>query len=154
MTGGAEINFGGAREVYLCEFEKGTGAREIYPSQDQMNKVKTKDSKRFFGRIGNSSGFSGRKQVISKKRKKGLLSKNVDLHSSSPVPVISSGHSPGLGGKIFVWGGTSSHLGEHGPGMPPVAPGLTLSILIKPLRGILLQTRHRGLPDFNFCWQL
>ena len=24
MTGGAEINFGGAREVYLCEFERGT----------------------------------------------------------------------------------------------------------------------------------
>ena len=27
VTGGAEINFGGAREVYLCEFERGTGAR-------------------------------------------------------------------------------------------------------------------------------
>ena len=26
MTWGAEINFGGAREVYLCEFERGTGA--------------------------------------------------------------------------------------------------------------------------------
>ena len=24
VTGGAEINFGGAREVYLCEFERGT----------------------------------------------------------------------------------------------------------------------------------
>ena len=28
VTGGAEINFGGAREVYFCEFERGTGARE------------------------------------------------------------------------------------------------------------------------------
>ena len=36
MTGKAEINFG--------------GARELYPSLDQMNKVKTKDSKRFSGR--------------------------------------------------------------------------------------------------------
>ena len=54
MTGGAEINFGGAREVYLCEFERGTEARETYPSLHQMNKVKTK----------NSNGFSGRKQVI------------------------------------------------------------------------------------------
>ena len=26
---GAEINFGGAREVYLCEFERGTGAQFI-----------------------------------------------------------------------------------------------------------------------------
>ena len=43
VTGGAEINFGGAREVYLCEFERGTGAREIYPSLNQMNKVKTKN---------------------------------------------------------------------------------------------------------------
>ena len=39
--------------------------------------------------------------------------------------LISAGHSPPLGGTIFVWGGTSSHLGGHSPGMPPpVAPGL------------------------------
>ena len=42
LGGGAEINFGGAREDYLCEFERGTGAREIYSSVDQTNKVKTK----------------------------------------------------------------------------------------------------------------
>ena len=42
------MNFGGAREVYLCEFERGTGAREIYPSLDQMNKVKTKNLGGFF----------------------------------------------------------------------------------------------------------
>ena len=42
MTGGAEINFGGAREVYLCEFERDMGAREIYSSVDQTKKVKTK----------------------------------------------------------------------------------------------------------------
>ena len=41
-AGGAEINFRGAREVYLCELERGTGARETYPSLDQTNKVKTK----------------------------------------------------------------------------------------------------------------
>ena len=49
VTGGAEINFERAREVYLCEFKRGTGAREIYPSLDQMNKVKIKDSKGFSG---------------------------------------------------------------------------------------------------------
>ena len=36
------MNFGGAREVYLREFERDTEAREIYSSVDQMNKVKTK----------------------------------------------------------------------------------------------------------------
>ena len=29
VTGGAEINFSGAREVYLCEFDGGTGAQEV-----------------------------------------------------------------------------------------------------------------------------
>ena len=44
MTGGAEINFGGAREVHSSEFKRGTGAREIYSSLDQNDEVKTKDS--------------------------------------------------------------------------------------------------------------
>ena len=48
VTGGAEINFGGAREVYLFEFERGTGAREIYSSMDQTNKVKTKKKRSAF----------------------------------------------------------------------------------------------------------
>ena len=30
--GGAEINFRGHEKFILCEFERGTGAREIYPS--------------------------------------------------------------------------------------------------------------------------
>ena len=131
--------FCGAREVYLCEFERGTGAREIYPGLDQMNNVKTKDSKGFFGEIGNSSGFSGRKQVISKKRKKkGIHPKNVMKSGVSPqklriyrwqtpmwasicTPVassllISSGHSPRLEGHNFCLGG-------HGPDMPPRGAG-------------------------------
>ena len=45
----------------------------------------------------------------------------------APSLLISSGHSPRFGGgTVFVWGGTSSHLGGHGPGMPPMAPGLLL----------------------------
>ena len=70
MIGGAEINSGGAREVYLCEFERGTGSREIYPSLDQMNKVKTKIQRDFPAEIRNSNVSSGRKQVISKEKKK------------------------------------------------------------------------------------
>ena len=61
VTGGAETNFGGHEQFILCEFERGTGAREIYRSLDEVNKVRSKDLK----------GFSGRKQVISK-QKKGL----------------------------------------------------------------------------------
>ena len=56
VTGRAEINFGGAREVFFCEFERGTGAREIYFILDQMNKVKTKDSE----------GFSGQNQKLKR----------------------------------------------------------------------------------------
>ena len=175
--GGADINFEGAREVYLCEFERGTGAREIYPSLDQMNKLKNKDSEGFSGwnqklkrflwpktvisppqkkvfteivrnfpaEIGNSNGFSGRKQVISKKKKKKRKSSSqkcheircqstkitkilmantnlgLDLHSRSPDLVDFFGAQSSLGGRgtIFVWGGTSSHLGGARPRNAP-----------------------------------
>ena len=40
VTGGAEINFEGTREVCFREFERGTGAREIYSSLNQTIKVK------------------------------------------------------------------------------------------------------------------
>ena len=40
-------------------------------------------------------------------------------------PAYATGHRPRLGrGTVFVWGGTSSHLRGHGPGMYPVALGL------------------------------
>ena len=49
----------------------------------------------------------------------------LDLHSSSPQPVNFFGAQSSLGvGTIFVWGGQNSHLGGHGPEIPPVAPGL------------------------------
>ena len=69
MTGVAEINFGGAREVYLGEFEKGTEAREIYPSLDQMNKVRIKDSKGFCGRNREFKQFFRPKTDDFKKKK-------------------------------------------------------------------------------------
>ena len=74
MTGGgeAEINFGGARVGYFCEFERGTGAREIYPSVDQTNKVKTKKKviqRNFPAKIRNLNSFSDRKLVTTKKKK-------------------------------------------------------------------------------------
>ena len=40
---------GGHEKFILCEFERGTGAREIYPSLDQINKMRSKKSKGFSG---------------------------------------------------------------------------------------------------------
>ena len=82
MTGGAEINFGRKREVYLCEFERGTGTREIYPSLDQMNKVKIKNSEGFFGRNQKFKQFFQPK--TSDLQKKGLHPQNVMKFGVSP----------------------------------------------------------------------
>ena len=38
----------GAREVYLCDFEGGRGAQEVYSSGDQTKKVKTENKKTGF----------------------------------------------------------------------------------------------------------
>ena len=54
MTGGAEINFGGTREVYVCEFERGTEAQKIYSSVDQTNKMETKKKGLQFKNFPNS----------------------------------------------------------------------------------------------------
>ena len=138
------LHFGGAREVYLCEFERGTGAREIYPGLDQMNKEKTKDSKEFSGRNWEFKRFFRLKTGdLQKKRSSFQKCHEIRCQSTkitkiplatpiwasictpvAPSLLISSGHSPCLGGHNFRLGGTSSHLGGHGPGMPPVAPGL------------------------------
>ena len=49
----------------------------------------------------------------------------LNLHFNSPESVNFFGAQSSLGGDtIFVWWGTNSILGGHGPGMPPVAPGL------------------------------
>ena len=45
----------------------------------------------------------------------------------APSLLISSGQFSLEGGQIFVWGGTSSDLAEHGHGMPPMVPGLPIS---------------------------
>ena len=137
MTGGAEINFGGAREVYLCEFERGTGAREIYPSLDQAktgdlkkkNKVFTEILSDFPAEFKNSNAFSGPKQAISKKKKVFIprmsckLRKyenfGLDLHSSSPNPVNFFGAPSSLGGAQFLFGG---HKKSFGGARPRYAP--------------------------------
>ena len=135
------------------------GAREIYPSLDEINKVRRKKSKGFSCRltgdlqikkvfteitrdfpveIANSSGFSGRKQVISKKRSSSQechkiwcqSTKNtnldLDLRSRSPKPVNFFEAQSSLGGSQFSCGGAQADSwGDTAPICPPVAPGLT-----------------------------
>ena len=130
VTGGAEINFEGHMKFILCEFERGTGAREIYPSLDQMNKMRSKDSKGFSCR--------NRKQVISKKKSSSSQNRHeircqstknttlsLDLHSSSPEPVNFFGAQSSLGGAQFSFGAARAVIsGSTAPVCPPVAPGL------------------------------
>ena len=47
----------------------------------------------------------------------------LDLHSSSSESVNFFGAHSSLGGHNFRFGGTSSYLGGHGPGMPPRGAG-------------------------------
>ena len=130
---GGRNKFWGVREVYLCEVEKGTGAREIYPSLDQMNKVKTKDSKGFFGRNQKFKRFFRPKSGDLKKKKRSLFQQcHVNYENAkictplAPSLLISSEHSPRLGGAIFVWGGAQEVIrGSTAPGCPSVAPGLS-----------------------------
>ena len=139
--GGGRTKFWGAREVYLCEFERGTRAWEIYPSLDQMKKVKTKESKGFSGRKWEFKRFLQPKTGDLQKKKRSSSQKssfspqNVRKYQwqtpiwasictpAAPSLEISLGHSPRLGGHNFCLGGTSSHLGGHGPGMPPRGAG-------------------------------
>ena len=116
----------------------------ISEKKGKKKKVFAEIQRLFLAEIENLSGFSGQKQVISKK--KGLHSKYVvksgvglqklrnyrwqtPIGASICTPVaasllISSGHSPRLGGHNFRLGRHKQSFGGHGPEMPPVAPGL------------------------------
>ena len=74
VTGGAEINFGRHEKFILCELERGTGAREIYPTLVQMNKVRRKNLKGYFGRNRNFTRFFRPKTGdLQKKRKRSSM---------------------------------------------------------------------------------
>ena len=157
VNGGAKINFGGYEKFILCEFERGTGARAIYPSLDQVNKVRSKDSKKFSGRNRKFKRFFRPKTGdLQKRKKKGLHSKNFTKSVVSPQKspiwasictpeapslLISLGHSPRLGGRqnFCLGGGTSCQLGGHSPGMPLHGAGSGLTNQ-KPHRTSLTRT--------------
>ena len=113
----------------------------------EKKKVFTEIARDFPAVIGNSSVFSGRKQVFSKK-KKSLYPKNVMKSGVSPqktpiwasicTPVapsliISSGHSPRLGGAQFSFGGAQAVIwGGARPRYAPRGAGSDLILTEKP----------------------
>ena len=107
----------------------------------QKKKGLHRNYKGFPAEIANSSVFSGRKQMISKRKKRSSSQKrhkiwcqstkntnlDLDLRSRSPDPVNFFRAQSSLGGAQFSFGGAQAlSLGGQGPGMPPVAPGLPL----------------------------
>ena len=93
----------------------------VFPAEDRWSPKKKRSSSPKFHEIRCQS---------TKIAKVPLANTNLglDLHFSSPKPVNFFEEQSSLGGgTIFVWGGTSSHLGGHGPRLPPVALGLWLT---------------------------
>ena len=77
MTWGGRNKFWGARKLYLCKFERGTGAREIYASVDQTKKVfSSKISTNSCYRLKILAIFHKFLSVDQKKKKKGHRPRN------------------------------------------------------------------------------
>ena len=79
------------------------------------------------------------------------------------ILLISSGHSPRLGGHNFLLGGTSSHLRGHGPGMTPVAPDLDVlqgeekaytGKLLPTIASVLNALKSERLMSIDYCHSL
>ena len=80
VTGGAEIN-----QKFTGILRPKSEIQVVFPTENRRSpkkkKIFTKISRDFTAEIGISSGFSGRKQVISKKKKKVFIPKT----SQNPV---------------------------------------------------------------------
>ena len=131
--GGGRNKFWGAREVYFVWIREGRGGTRNLSHSGSNEQGK---EQKFQGFFRPQSDFQA--VFATENKKKGLHPKNVTKSGGSPQKtliwasicapeapslLISSGHSPRLGGTIFVWGGTSSQLGWHGPDMPPRGAG-------------------------------
>ena len=147
---GARIAWLGGRYKFGKGHEKvinvnSGGAREIYSSVDQTNKVKTK-KKIFSSKISTNSGYRLKilamfHEFLSEDQKQKVfvpkvLWKPVQVHKNNkntggkhqfsasictpvaPSLLISSGHSPRLGRHNFRLGGHKQSFGGHGPGIP------------------------------------
>ena len=143
VTGGAELNFGGHEKFIYVNLRGAQGHEKFITVWIKWRRWRPKNQRDFPAEIGNSSGFSGRKQVISKKKKVFIPKIRFQSTKFTKIPVwqtpvwasictpaapsleISSGHSPCLGGTIFVGGAQAVIWGGTAPVCPPVAPGLT-----------------------------
>ena len=109
----------------------------MYPSLDEINKVRSKKSKGFFCRNRKFKRFVRPKTCDLRKKKKvfteiardfpakiGNLSDFSGRVQVKKFSVIFFGAQSSLGGgHNFRLGGTSSQLAGHGPGMPPRGAG-------------------------------
>ena len=93
------------------------GHKKFIPVWIKRTMCVSKIQRDFPAEIGISSAFSNFKST--KNTNLGL-----DLRFKAPNLLISSGHSPCLGGTIFVWGAQAVSWGGTAPVCPPVAPGL------------------------------
>ena len=126
---GGKNKFWGAWEVYLCEFERGIGAPEIYYSVDQTSKVKTKKkvfSLKIFTNLkwrpkkksSSSQNFYEFRCESTKITKIRAVNTNLgvlglDFHSNLRGTVLA------WGGTIFLWGAHTVILGGTAPECPP-----------------------------------
>ena len=115
---GGRNKFWGNEKFILCEFERGTRARKIYRSLDQINKVRSKKSKGFSGWNRKFKRFFRPKTGDLKKRKRSSSQKrhkiwcqstkntnlDLDLRSRSPEPINFFGAQSSLGGAQFSFG--------------------------------------------------
>ena len=144
----------------MCEVERGTGAREIHPSLDEMNKMRSKKSKGFSGRNRKFKSFFRPKTDDLRKKKRSASPKrhkircqstkntnlDLDLRSRSPDPVNFFGAQSSLGGAQFSFGGHKHSVGGHGPRMPPRGAG---SASLLPQIVLILQRNRSRAKSFE-----
>ena len=90
VTKGAEINFGGAREVYLCKFNRGTRAREV------KKKVFVSKFPQIVAVVSKFLRFSSNSKVKTIKKKKRCLSQNLSEIRCKFAKSSSCSRIPGL----------------------------------------------------------
>ena len=80
------VTGGGHEKSILCQFERGTGALEIYSSPDQINKVRSKKSKRFSGRIRKFKRFFRPKTDDLQKKRSSLKLQGIFRPKTGDLP--------------------------------------------------------------------
>ena len=124
VTGGINKFLGGTRSLFCVNSRGAQGHKKFIPVWMKWTRWGAKSQRDFPAEIANSSGFSGRKQVISKKKgsssqKRHKIwcksSKNtnldLDLCSKSPDPVNFFGAQSSLGGAQFSFGRNKHSVG-------------------------------------------